>query len=215
MTIFQRWLMAALFLSCLVLSFYSYTINHNLQVIEARQRVQIATTGESLWFSWYKCVEELSFAMNASDQNNQAHVLEYLSNAELYCQLSTQFIYSYDSALGWPIKPWWNLSLTSSGNGVGFVNLFIYYPSKINQIHSSIKEESLVSSANRVQIQQLHNDIKIFAAQIPEAMLQEGDIDKIHEALAGWCGMVNDVKAKETIILTEEQYRGVCRKESF
>jgi len=48
MTAIQRWLMAALALSCLVLSFYSYTINHNLQVVQARQYGQIATTGESL-----------------------------------------------------------------------------------------------------------------------------------------------------------------------
>ncbi len=210
MTSFQRWLMAALALSCLFLSFYSYTINRNLQVVESRQRGQIFTTGQSLWFSWYNCVEELNFTLSASDQHNQANVMNYLANAQLYCRLSTYFIYNYNAALDWPIKPWWNLGL-SSGNVIGFVRLFDYYAVEINHVSSTIKEEGSVSAASRARIQQLHDDMKTFAKQLPQVMLEHGDISQIHQAIATWCGMITDVDAKEAIHLREEQYQDVCK----
>ncbi|GAA5529568.1 hypothetical protein [Herpetosiphon gulosus] len=214
MTSFQRWLMSALALSCLVLSFYSYTINHNLEVVEDRQRGQIATTGQSLWFSWYHCADKLTWALRAVDSKQQADVVTYLYTARIHCSSASEFTYNYNAALDWSIKPWWNLGL-GSGDVIGFVRLFYYYSSQIGSIISSIREDGSVSPANRARIQQLYEDLETLTEQIPEAMLQEGDIAKIHEALAGWCGMVNDVKAKETIILTDEQYLGVCEKDPF
>ncbi|WP_110519597.1 hypothetical protein [Herpetosiphon llansteffanensis] len=210
MNTFQRWLLAASLISCLVLSFYSYTINHNLKVIEARQRGQIATTGQSLWFSWYNCIEELDFALSAADQNNQANVMNYLSNAQLYCQLSRHFIYNYNAALKWPVKAWWNLSL-GSGNVIGFVQLFDYYSVEISHISSIIEKEGSVSAASRARIQQLYDHITAFTEKIPESMLQKGDISEIHQAIVTWCDMINDVDAKKSIRLREEQYQDSCK----
>lgn len=210
MNTFQRWLLAASLISCLVLSFYSYTINHNLEVIEARQRGQIATTGQSLWLSWYNCIEELNFALSADNQNNQANIINYLGNAKLYCQLSRHFIYNYNAALKWPVKPWWNLSL-GSGNVIGFVQLFDYYSVEISHISSVIEKEGSVSPASRARVQQLHDDMKKFAKQITQSMLEQGSISEIHQAIVDWCGMINDVEAKESIRLREEQYQDSCK----
>lgn len=207
---FQRWLMAFLGISCLVLSFYSYTVNHNLQVIEKRQRNQILTTAQSLWFSWYNCVEELNSGLHAAAQSNHVGVLTYLSKAQIHCRSATQFMYNYNAALDFPIKPWWNLSLTSN-DAIGFVRLFDHYSAQIGQVRGAIETEGLVNAANRARLQQLHDDIKTFAKQVPEIMLRKGDIAEIHAAIATWCGMVTDVNAKKTIILTEDQYEGVCK----
>ncbi|MFD3166511.1 hypothetical protein [Herpetosiphon sp. NSE202] len=207
---FQRWLMAFLGISCLVLSFYSYTVNHNLQVIEKRQRVQTATAGQWLWFSWYNCVEELNSGLKAAAEPNQAGVLNNLSKAQIYCRSATEFIYNYNAALVLPIQPWWNLNPTRP-DVIGFVRLFDHYSAQIGQVKSAIATEGSVSAANRARLQQLHDDIKTFAKQIPEPMLRKGDITEIHVAIATWCGMVTDVNAKKTIILTEDQYEGVCK----
>ncbi|MBM7842136.1 hypothetical protein [Herpetosiphon giganteus] len=210
MNTFQRWLLAASLISCLVISFYSYTINHNLKVIEARQRGQIATTGQSLWFSWHNCADKLTWVLRASDRDAQAEVLEYLSNVQLHCEASSQFIYNYNAALKWPVKPWWNLSL-GSGNVIGFVQLFDYYSVQIGHIKSTIKEEGSVSAVSRDRIQQLYNDITTFTEKIPEPMLQKGNISEIHQAIVDWCGTINDVEAKESIRLREEQYQDSCK----
>ncbi|XSG74787.1 hypothetical protein ACP8Y2_21710 [Herpetosiphon llansteffanensis] len=210
MNTFQRWLLAASLIICLVLSFYSYTINHNLKVIEARQRGQIATTGQSLWFSWYFCADKLTWVLRASDRNAQAEVLEYLSNAQLHCEASSQFIYNYNASLKWPIKPWWNLSL-GSGNVIGFVQLFDYYSVEISHISSNIEKEGSVSAASRARIQQLYDHITAFTEKIPESMLQKGDISEIHQAIVTWCDMINDVDAKKSIRLREEQYQDSCK----
>ncbi|KPL83365.1 hypothetical protein [Herpetosiphon geysericola] len=208
---FQRWLMAFLGISCLVLSVYSYSTKHNLQAIEQRQQLQTAQTGQSLWFSWYDCVEELNSGLHAAAQSNQVGVLTYLSKAQIYCKSSTRLIYSYTIALDFPVKPWWNLNELTQSDSLGFEQLFDHYSSQIAQVKSAIATEGSVSVANRARLQQLHDDIKTFAKQVPEIMLQKGDIAEIHAAIATWCGMVTDVKAKKTIRLTEDQYKGVCK----
>ncbi|MBM7842092.1 hypothetical protein [Herpetosiphon giganteus] len=208
---FQRWLMTFLGISCLVLSFYSYSIHHNLQVIEQRQRVQTATAGQSLWLSWYDCIDRLERVLQAVDNQIQADVLTYLSNARIYCQSSTRLIYSYIAALDFPVKPWWNLNELTESNSLGFMFLFDHYSIQLAKAHNIIRTEGSVSAANRARLQQLHDDIKKFAKQITEPMLKKGDIAEIHAAIASWCGMITDVDAKKTIILTEDQYEGVCK----
>ncbi len=206
----QRWLMAFLGISCLVLSLYSYSIHQNLQVIEKRQRVQTATAGQWLWFSWYNCVEELNSGLQAATESNQVGVLTNLSKAQIYCRSAAEFIYNYNASLVLPIEPWWNLNQTRP-EVIGFVRLFDHYSAQIGQVKSAIENEGSVSVANRTRLQQLHDDIKTFAKQVTEPMLKNGNIVEIHQAIATWCGMVTDVDAKKTIMLTEEQYAGVCK----
>ncbi|KPL83364.1 hypothetical protein [Herpetosiphon geysericola] len=208
---FQRWLMAFLGISCLVLSFYSYTVNQNLQSIKQLQQAQTSITGKALWLSWDSCANSLKQVLRAGDTQNQAEVLNHFSNAQIYCQSTTMLNHSYTIALESATKSWWNRTQQNPAKALGFMILFTDYSIQISKIQYAVQTEGLVSATSRAQIEQLHTEIETFTQQVSDTMLQNGNIAEIQQAIATWCGTVTDVAAKTTTNLIKDEYLGVCK----
>lgn len=208
---FQRWLMAFLGISCLVLSVYSYTVNRNLQSIKQLQQSQTSLIGKMLWLSWDSCADSLEQVLRAGDTQNQAEVLNHFSNAQTYCQSTTMLNHSYTIALESATKSWWNRTQQNPAKALGFMILFTDYSIQISTIQYAVQTEGSVSATSRAQIEQLHTEIETFTQQVSDTMLQNGNIAEIQQAIATWCGTVTDVAAKPTTNLIKDEYLGVCK----